>query len=117
MARHKSLNELLREDIIDTRDLIELIDDLEEEGDQEEIARAKQFAAMVEDCSEDYLYGAQVIADHYFTEYARELADDIGAIPRDGGWPTHCIDWEWAARELKMDYSCVDFEGRGWWVR
>jgi antirestriction protein len=38
-------------------------------------------------------------------EFAMELADDIGAIDSDAGWPNSCIDWERATRELFMgDY-------------
>ncbi len=46
-----------------------------------------------------------------FEDHARELADDIGAIPSDANWPCNCIDWEKAADELKMDYSSVEWNG------
>ena len=46
-----------------------------------------------------------------FTDYAQELAEDIGAIDRDAKWPVYCIDWERAARELKMDYASVRVNG------
>jgi antirestriction protein len=37
--------------------------------------------------------------------FAQELADDIGAVDTDIGWPNSCIDWDQAARELFMgDY-------------
>ena len=53
----------------------------------------------------------QLIDENDFEEYAQVLADDIGRIPKDAGWPQTCIDWEWAAKELKYDYSSVDFRG------
>lgn len=34
-------------------------------------------------------------------DYAQELAEDIGAVPQGGAWPTYCIDWERAWRELE----------------
>lgn len=34
-------------------------------------------------------------------EYAQELAEDIGAVPQDVAWPTYCIDWDRAWRELE----------------
>lgn len=38
-------------------------------------------------------------------DFARQFADDIGAIQDDCSWPYTCIDWEWAARELMYDYQ------------
>jgi antirestriction protein len=38
-------------------------------------------------------------------DFAREIADEIGAIDKDAKWPMNCIDWEQAARELMYDYS------------
>ena len=46
-----------------------------------------------------------------------ELADDIGAIPRDVAWPYTCIDWERAARELQYDYTGADFDGVTYYYR
>ncbi len=65
----------------------------------------------------DWQYGEMLIRDSYFEDYARELAEDIGAIPRDAGWPAYCIDWARAARELQMDYTTVEFDGEQYWAR
>lgn len=48
-------------------------------------------------------------------DFAQSLAEDLGEIPRAGSahWPLYCIDWEWAARELMMDYS----EANGYYFR
>jgi Antirestriction protein (ArdA) len=62
-------------------------------------------------------FGARFIRDSYFEEYAQELADDIGAINENAGWPNNYIDWEAAARELQYDYSEVDFDGIAYWTR
>lgn len=35
-------------------------------------------------------------------DYAYELAEDIGAIPKHVEWPCQCIDWQAAWRELEM---------------
>lgn len=56
-------------------------------------------------------YPGQLIAESDFEDYARELAEDIGAIPDDASWPCTCIDWEKAARELQVDYSSVTYDG------
>ena len=46
-------------------------------------------------------------------EYAEQLADEIGAVDADAGWPTACIDWERAWRELTVggDYWEADAPG------
>jgi len=68
--------------------------------------------------SEDWEYGAAVlIRDSYFTEYAQELADDIGAIPDGVQWPMSHIDWESAAHELKIDYTPLEVCGVTFWTR
>lgn len=38
-------------------------------------------------------------------DFARNMADQLGAIDRKSTWPNNCIDWEMAARELMYDYS------------
>lgn len=36
--------------------------------------------------------------------FAQEMAESLGAIDKDAGWPQNCIDWEFAAKELMYDY-------------
>jgi hypothetical protein len=62
-------------------------------------------------------YPVTLVRDSYFKDYAQELADDIGAIPAGASWPCTCIDWDQAARELRMDYSSVEFDGVTYWTR
>lgn len=38
-------------------------------------------------------------------DFARETADQLGAIDKNASWPMNCIDWEYAAKELMYDYS------------
>lgn len=65
----------------------------------------------------DWEYGETLIRDDYFPEYAQELAEDIGAIERDGGWPLQYIDWQRAADALQMDYTPIEFDGVTYWAR
>jgi antirestriction protein len=58
-----------------------------------------------------------MIPEYDFAEYAQELAEDIGAISQDAKWPVYCIDWERAARELKMDYTSVRVNGTTYYFR
>jgi hypothetical protein len=64
-------------------------------------------------------YPLQLIADDYFEDHAQEIAQDT--MPGYSGdvveWPLSCIDWEKAARELKQDYSMVEFDGETYWYR
>lgn len=65
----------------------------------------------------DWDHGETLIRESYFQDYAQELAEDCGMIPKDLAWPCTCIDWEQACRELKMDYTEVDFDGVSYFMR
>lgn len=67
--------------------------------------------------SPDWLYGEGLIRDSYFPEYAQQLAEDCELLDNAKTWPVRCIDWEQAARELKVDYFPVDFDGEVYWIR
>jgi hypothetical protein len=84
--------------------------------DAEELAALTALAEGAEGYS-DWQHGATLIRDSYFEDYAREFAEDIGALENCGQWPATCIDWERAARELQMDYTAVEFGDVTYWVR
>jgi antirestriction protein len=44
-------------------------------------------------------------------DYAYNLAEDLGTVPKDHSWPASYIDWERAARDLFMDYYTADASG------
>jgi len=116
---------------IDSVDIIERIGELEAErqGYQGDLAEwdasdeAKEFKglqALQEEAggySPDWDHGTLLIRDSYFTEYAEDLAYDIGAVDDDMQWPLRHIDWEAAAEELKVDYTSVTFDGEDYWVQ
>jgi hypothetical protein len=135
-------------DIIDSRDVIDRIEELRDEfetaiTDKTDVdcidvdnavgaAAADESHVMHDEAVElvalealakegegysDWQHGAALIRDSYFETYAREFAEEIGAIPNDAAWPCTCIDWEQAARELRMDYTSVEFDGVTYWVR
>ena len=113
-----------QDDVIDSRDVIARIEELETDveeleaiGGREELIALKALAAEGADYTPNWAHGEALIRDTYFKEYAQELADDIGAINSDESWPNDCIDWERAARELQMDYTSIDFDGVDYWVR
>ena len=41
-------------------------------------------------------------------DFAQSMAEQLGLVDKDLTWPMYCIDWEWAARELMMDYFEID---------
>ena len=72
---------------------------------------------QAEGYASDWKYGESLIRDSYFEDYAKELAEDTGAIDKNLSWPNNCIDWKQAARELQMDYTSVEFDGVTYWIR
>jgi hypothetical protein len=115
------------EDIIDSRDVIARIADLEVyEGDEatpldeDDAAELKALRALAEECegyAADWQHGEALIRDSYFEAYARDLAEDLGAIQRDASWPNNFIDWPAAVQALQSDYTSVEFDGVTYWVR
>lgn len=83
----------------------------------EEYAKLQALCDEAEDYASDWKYGATLIRDSHFEDYARELAEDTGAVSRDAQWPLQHIDWTAAADELKQDYTSVEFDGVTYWVR
>ena len=71
-------------------------------GLDEDIIKAALELGIDEDTIEE-AYQGQHDSDKAF---AQDMADQLGETP--DSWPCGCIDWEWAARELMMDYSEQD---------
>lgn len=110
------------DDIIDSRDVIERIEQLnalEDDRDDDENAELATLVALANEAEGygDWAHGETLVRDSHFVEYAQQLADDIGAIDRNASWPLNHIDWEAAAEALKQDYSSVDFDGVTYWIR
>lgn len=144
------------QDILDSRDLIERLSELEDERDsgtckhcggtgtigeecldcepqdglgpmiyqgdwdeerESEYQSLKAFCDEAEGYAVDWRHGESLIRDSYFETYARELAEDIGAIKGNESWPCNCIDWERAASELQADYTSIEWDGVKYWVR
>jgi hypothetical protein len=117
-------------DVIDSREIEARIDELEaleddetplEEDDddghhaREELEALREFRDDM--ATPDWPHGETLIRDDHFEDYARELAEDIGAIDRDATWPNTCIDWEQAANDLRVDYTSADLNGTTYWAR
>ena len=46
-------------------------------------------------------------------DFARAMAEEVGAVDKNAKWPNNCINWEQASRELMLDY----FESNGFYFR
>lgn len=90
---------------------------IQNEDDAKELKILTELAEEAEDYASDWKYGETLIRDSYFEDYARDLAEDIGAIKEDASWPDNYIDWEAASEALKQDYTAVEFDGVTYWVR
>lgn len=119
----KTADDLKGQDYIDSRDIIESAQELRDDESMKSDILTDDETAMLEfddTCGDDmseYVDGATMIRKDRFEDYARQHAEDIGAINGSGGWPLSCIDWTRAARELSCNYSLVVFLGYDYYVR
>lgn len=131
------------EDVLDVRDIIARVEALEEARDDFEHdadgnrTNSDWTAAEPDDAAEladlsgllkelcgyggdeqwrgDW-YPVTLIRDSHFVDAMQELCEDIGDFP--DGIPTYyVIDWEATARNLRVDYSSVEFGGVTYWYR
>jgi hypothetical protein len=130
----------LSADTIDVRDIIARVEDLrgerdahndseqtdwhtEYESDAEELANLESILADLagsggDEQWEGAWYPSLLIADWHFRVYAQELAEEVCSDAVAGAsWPLTCIDWERAARELRMDYTSTEIDGATYWFR
>src|ERR1019366_6195661 len=128
-VRTESLSDILSDTRIDSRDLVELRADLQDQMSeelpdkiQEELAEDIATITDIETEAEQYAGdnmrdGIFFIARIDFVEYAKELADDIGAIPAEVSWPNEHIEWQAAADALEQDYTEITIKGREYLYR
>lgn len=127
-------------EIIDSRDVIERIEELESFAEYiEELAEdpdenydelidvrdeydADEYDALVEfrdsgaDLVSDWEHGETFIREDAFTDYAMELLSGIGYLPADmPGWIV--IDREETADNMKIDYTEYTFRGETYYAR
>ncbi len=100
---------------IDSRDVEELIESLEDEdeveiedGDVDEITIENAFRLELEELrdeinSSEWQYGLLLIRESEFTDYCEEMLKDCGDLPQD--IPSYIeIDWGKTAENLSVDY-------------
>jgi hypothetical protein len=115
------------DNVVSSLDIIARIEELKEQGDLDEndfyhlnedekaeLAALQKFESKYDFVTE-WQYGAEFIAEHYFTEYVKDMLNDCGTIPRD--LPDYvAIDWEETADNLKCDYTDAEFNGVNYYV-
>jgi antirestriction protein len=85
------------------------LDEACEAFDGEAQAELEELESIAEEVSE-WHNGNQLIPEEDFEDYCQELCEDIGDIPKE--LPSYIvIDWEATARNLKADYSEVEYQG------
>ena len=135
--------------ILDSRDIIERLEELTEHfealyeqeteeykaastfddflkakpDDFDDLEEYKQLRDLQNECEDypDWLYGAQLIREDYFTDYIEELIKDCYPIPKEmdsGQWPYQhiTIDYEAAADYVKCDYAEAEFMGNTYFI-
>jgi hypothetical protein len=134
-----------QDDIIDSREIIERIEELKEliEGEglrayrsmlpskyfedtcaeyRKELNALEALAKEAGDYSSDWIHGEQLIRRSHFVDYIAELISDCYELPKEltsGSWPYRhiTIDYEAAADEAEHDYTSVDFDGVEYLIR
>ena len=53
----------------------------------------------------DEAYSGQFQSDE---DFAMDMAEQVGDVPKDLHWPFTCIDWEKAGSELMYDYTEIN---------
>jgi hypothetical protein len=122
------------DDVIDSREIIERIEELiSERGEPEDGAedsnwdgwdelKALQKLAEEASSSPDWNYSETLIRRSYFVDYIAELIDECYELPKEltsGQWPYRhiTIDYKAAAEEAEQDYMSVDFDGVEYLIR
>lgn len=121
----------LTADIIDVRDIIARVEELESagygmpisgnEGLKRELVDLQSILDELEDGGGDEQwrgawYPVTLIRESYFVDYVQELLEDCDIIPRNLPHYIH-IDWERTARDIKVDYSEVTIDGVTYFYR
>jgi antirestriction protein len=119
-------------DVLDVRDIIARLEELEEliEGEgcadtcaeyAEELTALRALLGELAGAGGDEQwrgdwYPVTLIRESYFVDYVQELLEDCGEIPKNLPHYIH-IDWERTARDIRVDYSGADFHGATYWFR
>jgi len=121
-------------DVIDSRDIIERIEELRTEKDDwnenednqtswdeeypDDSAELNKLEELASECEgvTDWEHGESLIRSSYFSDYVQELLEDCGTIPRD--LPSFVvIDWNETAENIAQDYMLVTYDSVDFYIR
>lgn len=120
----------LSADVIDVRDIIARVEELETiigdsldaESVQMAMSEHQELTALLNELAgnggdEQWRgdwYPVTLIRDSYFIDYARELLEECGDIPRN--LPRYiAIDWKKTAMTIRQDYSHISLDATYWY--
>lgn len=109
------------DDIIDVRDLMVAVEASENGEDSAHGASLRKLLDELRGQGGDAewrgdWYPLMLIRDSHFRDYTRELVEEIGGVPK--AFPGYIeIDWEATARNIRGDYTAVEFDGVTYWFR
>ena len=134
-----------QDDVIDSRDIIARIEELESElgavednFDETEENEAynqavhewhasndgielKELQALADECEgySDWQHGETLIRQDYFVQYITELIGECYEMPEMEGWPMQYLtmDYEAAAGAAEQDYALVSSGDQDYWIR
>lgn len=140
-----SIEDLSGEDVFDSRDIQEWIDELESELDDYQTDRnewegaypavrgeeptppddldakretLKALHEIRDACGREWVHGVGYYRDSYFKDYAQELAEECGYCGNQKDNPLfQCIDWDKWAEMVQQDYSSIEVGGVTFWYR
>jgi hypothetical protein len=121
-------------DILDSRDIISRIEELENDRDSwnddadndttweaeypddaQELTTLTDLAEECENYSE-WVHGEVLVRYSYWEDYVQELLEDCGDIPRDV--PHYLvIDWKQTADNISQDYAIIGYDGVDYYIR
>lgn len=119
-----------RDDTLDTRDIIEYMEQLKSElklaqdptTKQERQKELDNLMSLKEQTinnsnKEKWETGIQLINNWYFQEFAENEGRETGGLSSKEvyQWPWYCVDWERATKDLKMDYFDVLYDDQIYW--
>lgn len=128
--------------VIDSRDIIERLKELEQDiidacgkdagdfgavetwleyAESENVEAVEEYRSLykLQEQCEDYSeweHGELLIHSSHWIDYVEELLTDCGDLPRDIPWYIS-IDWVKTADNIEMDYAIVDFDGEEYLIR
>lgn len=108
------------DNVIDSRDVIDAISELENEENLSEADEVllQELKLLASECENycDWEHGETLIRYSHWVDYVQEMLEDCGSVPRDMPWYI-AVDWETTANNISHDYHQVDFGDVTYYIR